>query len=661
MLGFKDYPIQKKLRLAIMLACAVLVGLFAAASLVKDITSAKAGLEEKFASLAAVLTNNLAPAVVFEDSAAADQALATLHKETHVLYAAIYTQSGRRFADYLGAAPRARTGSIAAEMAAVSSESLAACPYTRFSLDRLMLCRTIELKGEPVGKLLLVSSLAPLYTQMLSVLLISLVVLVTALILALLISHPLASALASPIVRLTETVHRVSTTHDYGTRAVKESDDELGLLTDGFNDMLRQLQQRDASLRQYREELERLVAERTAELERTVAALKEAKERAESASRAKSEFLSSMSHELRTPLNAVLGFAQLIELDPQLDPEHQENIREIARAGNHLLALISDVIDLAKIEAGRLDIPLSAVPVAKLIEECRSLVQPLARERGISLDFEVGDCASLAVLANFTRLRQIVLNLTSNAIKYNRANGSVQVRCQTPAPDRLRICVEDTGPGISMERQRELFEAFNRLGAEMGPVEGTGIGLVITKRLTEMMGGQIGVESTVGKGSTFWVEFALTQATPEPAARPAAQPRPGTAEPAGRRAGTLLYVEDNAINMRLVEKALANHWPELKLLTADSGEAALALLEHERPDAILLDIGLPGLDGYQVLQRIRAIGALRDTPVIALTASAMADDLKRGELAGFSAYLTKPFHIDHLLRTLGDFVRPKTA
>jgi CheY-like chemotaxis protein len=225
-----------------------------------------------------------------------------------------------------------------------------------------------------------------------------------------------------------------------------------------------------------------------------------------------------------------------------------------------------------------------------------------------------------------------------------------------PAPGRLRLCVEDTGPGIPLDRQQELFEPFNRLGAEMGPVEGTGIGLVITKRLTEMMGGRIGLDSRPGQGSTFWVEFDRIQATPAAAAGP--QTRPGNAAVAARHSGSLFYVEDNAVNVRLVEKAIASRRPELAVQVANSGEAALAHLARHRPDAILLDIGLPDMDGFQLLERIRGLDNLKGVPVIALTASATSDDIARGAGAGFDAYLTKPLHIEQLIRTLDEFIQP---
>lgn len=657
---YANRPIQKKLQLAILLVCTLLVGLFAVASLVKDIAAAKVHLEEKYTSISAVLADAIAPALVFRDTTAASQTLATLRNEPHVQQAAVYSRTDQYFVGYAASGQHASTGDVHREIFAAVGKSLSACPSVQFSLERLIICRNIELQSERLGKLVVVGSLSALYSQIFSVLLISALMLVGALILALLASHRLASVLAGPIVRLTGTVHQISSKHDYNVRAAKESQDEVGQLTDGFNELLKQLQQRDERLRLYSEELEQLVAQRTHELEQTIEELKVAKDQAESANRAKSEFLSSMSHELRTPLNAVIGFSQLVESDPQLDPGLREHVHEISRAGKHLLALIGDVIDLAKIESGRMEVLLDTVPVKRLFDECQPLIHPLASERGIGIQFQCNECEGLAVFANLTRLRQIILNLTSNAIKYNQAGGSVTVRCRRSGPDRLRFCVEDTGPGIPQERIAQLFEPFNRLGAEMGPIEGTGIGLVITKRLAELMRGRIGLESTVGKGSTFWVEFELAPwaDAPKPsAAAPFAPTSTDTTASPITLPGSVLYVEDNAINMRLVEMTMAKKWPTLKVMTATTGEEALARLKTTQPDAILLDIGLPGMDGYEVLRRIQADVTLRTIPVIALTAGATADDIQKGQSAGFDAYLTKPFHIDHLLQTLQQFIR----
>jgi signal transduction histidine kinase len=511
---FKDLPIKEKLRLAIMLACAILVGLSTLAFLVKDAVTAKAGMEQKYVSVSDIVADNIAPALVFQDPAAAGHTLFPLQRDPHILYAAVYAKDGSRFVDYASASSSASRRASGAAPATLPADVREACPSLTFGYDRLTICRPVELKGERVGTALMATALTPLYNQMYAVLGINSIVLAAALVLAFLISHPLASLLAGPAVRLTETIRRISERDEYGSRAVKEADDELGQLTDGFNKMLDQLQQRDDHLKRYNEDLEHLIAQRTAELEQSVEDLKAARDLAESASRAKSEFLSSMSHELRTPLTAVIGFSELMDMDPDFDAAHKENVREITRAGRHLLMLINDVIDLAKIEAGRLDVSLAAVPIAAVFEECEPLVQPLARTHDIALQFMHDSCAGLAVKADFTRLRQVILNLTSNAIKYNRPNGRVKIYCEPVERRRLRIYVEDTGRGIPEQRMHELFEPFNRLGAEMGPVEGTGIGLVITKRLTEMMGGKLGLASTQGEGSTFWVDLDLAATAP---------------------------------------------------------------------------------------------------------------------------------------------------
>ncbi len=361
------------------------------------------------------------------------------------------------------------------------------------------------------------------------------------------------------------------------------------------------------------------------------------------ANHAKSDFLSSMSHELRTPMNAILGFSQLMEYDATLPDEHQDNVGEILKAGRHLLELINEVLDLSKVESGHIDLSLEPVEVCLIVEDCLALVGPLADQRDIQ--FSHKGLKGTAVRADRTRLKQALLNLLSNAIKYNRDGGSVRIEVQLEGADRLRIRVTDSGPGIPAERLTELFQPFNRLDAGHSDIEGTGIGLTITQRIVEMMGGAVGVESEPGVGSTFWVELPLESMAD------AAPDRPGPAgegaEP-GQRSDAVqhlvLYIEDNPSNIKLVAQILG-HRPHIHLLTAHTPELGIELAQARHPELILLDINMPGMDGYQVLEVLRADARLQAIPVIAITANAMPRDIERGRAAGFSEYLTKPIDV----------------
>ena len=397
-------------------------------------------------------------------------------------------------------------------------------------------------------------------------------------------------------------------------------------------------------------ELELEVEERSA----IEAALRASEQSAAAANRAKSEFLSSMSHELRTPMNAILGFAQLLQTEPQTPlSEHQQRfVGQILKAGAHLLELIDQVLDLARIEAGKLTLSLEPVRLAALLDEVLPLVQHLATGKGIAtLEVEVGPTV---VLADYGRLKQLLLNLLSNAIKYNRPGGQIGVRADAGASGRTRIAVTDTGPGIAPERQAELFQPFARLGAEDSGIEGTGIGLALSRRLAEAMDGSIGVTSTVGVGSTFWIELPAA-AAPDTASTPdlGAAPRqpaagaPGTAPPLR----TILYVEDNPANVLLMEE-LVKRLPATRLITAHTAELGLALAARERPDLVLLDINLPGVDGFDALARLQADPATARLPVMALTAKAMPNAIERGLAAGFRAWHTKPIRIDALTRSI---------
>jgi signal transduction histidine kinase/CheY-like chemotaxis protein/sensor domain CHASE-containing protein len=376
-----------------------------------------------------------------------------------------------------------------------------------------------------------------------------------------------------------------------------------------------------------------------------------AREDARAADRAKSLFLSNMSHELRTPLNAVLGFAQLLEFNPKepLTAAQKSCVEHILAGGSHLLSLINEVLDLAKIEAGRMTVDVEDVSPAEVVRDCLAFVQPLADRRGIRIFLGRSLEDGVRVRADRMRLKQILLNLISNAVKYNRDGGIVTVDCRDAGEDLLRIAVTDGGPGIPVEKQKELFQPFRRLGAETTEIEGTGIGLVLAKQLVELLGGRIGFESTVGQGSTFWIDVGRAEAAPGAEAPRATGEGEPAAETRGEsRPATLLYVEDHHANLKLME-AVARRIPGLALISAPTGELGLELAELRRPDAVLLDINLPGMDGFEVLRRLKASRRTRDIPVAALSSRATADDVAQGMAAGFDRYLTKPIKIEEVM------------
>ncbi len=376
--------------------------------------------------------------------------------------------------------------------------------------------------------------------------------------------------------------------------------------------------------------------------------LRQAREQAEAANQAKSGFLASMSHELRTPLNAVLGFAQLLGMGARdkLSDTQREYIGYIEASGRQLLSLIEQVLDLAKIEAGRITFSIEIFPVDELIDNLEDFARPLAAKRHQTVTVKpLGEALNVAV--DLTRFNQILVNFLSNAAKYNRQAGRIELGCVVAPDGRLEFYVEDNGYGIPLERQGQVFEAFNRLGREGSNIEGTGIGLVTARRLTELMEGEIGFTSQPDKGSRFWVRFpraAASQAAPPP-------PAPEPQLYADVTKAKILYIEDNAANIMLISRVLASV-PNAILLTAQNGIGGLDVARNERPDLVLLDIHLPDIDGFEVLRRLRSDAELRDTPVLALTADADSRSKERGVVAGFDAYLTKPIQIDQFLGTL---------
>ena len=379
--------------------------------------------------------------------------------------------------------------------------------------------------------------------------------------------------------------------------------------------------------------------------------LNQAMAAAEKANRAKTDFLSSMSHELRTPLNAILGFAQLMESGtPSPTPAQKRNLDQILKAGWYLLELINEILDLALIESGKVTLSREPVSLAEVMVECRAMIEPQAHTRRIDMSFPRFDTPRF-VHADRTRVKQVLINLLFNAIKYNKPGGTVAVHCSLSSPERIRIDVRDSGKGLAPDQLSQLFEPFNRLGRESGAEEGTGIGLVVTKRLVELMGGAIGVESEVGVGSVFWVELDLTIA-PRLAVQELDHAETVRSQPAaGTPTRSLLYVEDNPANLDLVEQLIARR-PDLILLSAADGSLGIEYARAYQPEVILMDINLPGISGIEAMKILRADPATAHIPIIALSANAMQRDIEKGIEAGFFSYLTKPIKVDQFMAAL---------
>lgn len=441
------------------------------------------------------------------------------------------------------------------------------------------------------------------------------------------------------------------TNYELTARALDGKETVVSYNATTFHDRDRTLQGVFAAARDITERklLDQVLQDNNVELQNAMSA-------AEKANLAKSEFLSSMSHELRTPLSAILGFAQLIESGaPPPTPTQKRSVDQILLAGWYLLNLINEILDLALIESGKLSLSPEPVSLAAVMHECEDMIEPQVQKRGVTMVFPARELPYF-IKADRTRIKQILINLLSNAIKYNRRGGKVVVECIEVSEGRIRICVEDTGQGLNREQIAQLFQPFNRLGQEAHAEEGTGIGLVMTKRLVELMGGVIGVESTVGEGSIFWVEMNLTEERQSHVDKADVAPAAALPLPVGSKLRTLLYVEDNPANLMLVER-LIDRRPDLRLLTAGDAFSGIEIARTSMPDVILMDINLPGISGFKALKILNDDSATAHIPVVALSANAMPRDIEKGLDAGFYKYLTKPLKINEFMETLDDVLR----
>ena len=735
MLKLRDRPIRQKITLVIMMiASAVLLLAFAALFCFQAYTLKQHSAHE-LAVVGEITAHNCAAAVMFKDEDAAAQILGGLRTMPQIVSARLELADQQQLAFF--GTPRDETQIKAARL-----ES-----GFRIDGDRILLAQPVMASGAREGTLYLLADLHATTSQLLKLYGgIFALVLVASLLVAFILSNQFLHLITTPILRLAGTARTIADHNDYSVRAAKVCGDEVGVLTDAFNQMLAQIQSQDTALRENENKLAQaqaiahlgywerdlitdrlmwssetnrvfglspeedvnnfarfqeliypedrdmvmqaigvalrggpryeveyrvvwpsgevrfvysqgdVILDEAGQPRRMFGTVQDVTERklvdeVKRASKAKSEFLSRMSHELRTPLNAILGFGQLLERQKPTEVQ-RKRVGYILSAGKHLLDLINEVLDISRIEAGRMQLSLEPVCVADALEETLDLMRPLATERSIQLSASADIDAGVHVLADRQRFKQVLVNLLNNAVKYTPFFGGVTVSYHVPGNEKVRVLVSDTGPGIPVEKLARLFTPFERLGAEQSAIEGTGLGLALSQRLMDAMGGSIGVESAVGKGSTFWIELPLAKSPLERfprdgAANGARQP---SSEPASR---SILYIEDNLSNLALIEQMLAER-PGTALLTSMQGKVGLDLARQHTPDLILLDLHLPDLPGWDVLSQLKADSTTRHIPVVVISADATKRQMNRLMSAGAAHYLTKPLDVNKFFQVLDE-------
>jgi signal transduction histidine kinase/FixJ family two-component response regulator len=629
-----NISIKRKMMLITMLTSSAALILFSASFLIYDLISFRQFLSADLATQAQIIGYNSAAAMAFKDEAAATETLTALKAKEDITAAALYGRDGKVFARYV-------RGDIA------KSILPAVLPQTsgiRFSKSYLEVFHGVSLNGEPVGTLFLQSDMSQWSSRARRYATLLLMFVLISDLLALVIASKLQGLISRPILRLEDTMRMVSVKKNYEVRALKFHEDEIGRLIDGFNAMLTEIQQRDTALQGANVELQM----RTEELESEIAHRKQAQEElltakqtAEDASRAKSAFLANMSHELRTPLNAIIGYSEMIEEEIQDTGQFQnvQDVKKIQSAGRHLLALINDVLDLSKIEAGKMGLHLETFDLAQMTQELVSTFQPTIAKNSNTLDIDLPEDLGL-MRADVTKVRQILFNLLSNACKFTE-HGTISMhiaRTEIHGRQWIEFRVRDTGIGISRQQQGKLFNEFAQADVSIArKYGGTGLGLAITYRFAKLMGGSISVDSELGRGSLFTVVLpAEVSAEPSEAVKPKASGIAPVAEPKPQ-ADTILVIDDDPAVRDLMSRFLIKSG--FHVVAAADGEEGLKLAKQIHPRVITLDVVMPGLDGWGVLRRLKTDSELADIPVIMVT---IVDNAVAGLNLGASSYLVKP-------------------